>query len=152
MRRRLALGAISLAALGGLLDALLLTIQHYRGSVPGCSITQGCEQVLTSEYATFLGVPVSAYGIVFYLVTLILGIYGLSGRPVRRWLLPWAGVAMLITLALLALQAFVINAWCQYCLLSAGLVTIIFVSSRWGLTNKGAESKIERNKREDMDI
>ena len=58
-------------ALLGFADAAFLTVEHYQGVVPPCSITAGCEAVLTSSYASILGLPVSLLGALYYLVILV---------------------------------------------------------------------------------
>ena len=45
------IAAFFISALIGFIDASFLTIEHYRGVVPPCSIISGCEKVTTSEYS-----------------------------------------------------------------------------------------------------
>ncbi len=42
----------------GFVDAMYLTVEHYVNAIPPCSIGS-CETVLTSQYASVLGLPVS---------------------------------------------------------------------------------------------
>ena len=46
----------------GLADALYLTIEHLAGRSVPCSVTGGCEEVLTSSYAVIAGIPLAAVG------------------------------------------------------------------------------------------
>ena len=113
----------------GLLDALYLTYQHYSGAGLICNISHGCEQVLNSKYAVVAGVPVALLGIIFYLTVLLMVVYFLS-NPARPKLLFVVGlVGFISTVYLFYLQAFVIRAWCQYCLLSTLTSTVIFIIS-----------------------
>lgn len=117
-------------ALLGLADATYLTVSHYTGGSVECSITHGCEQVLTSEYATIYGVPLALLGALYY-ATLFLLAYYYQIFGDRRLLALIRGIALagLATSAYLVyLQFAVINAICQYCMISAGLTTIIAVS------------------------
>jgi uncharacterized membrane protein len=116
-------------ALLGLADAAYLTITHYTGGSVSCSVLHGCEQVLTSKYATFSGIPVAAFGAAYYSAIFLLSYYyRLSGNK-ALWRLLQAGVAtgLIVTLILLYLQLAVIRAVCQYCMLSAILTTMIAV-------------------------
>ena len=52
----------AVVALCGLADAIYLTIHHYTGTKVPCSIIEGCEQVLSSQYAEIYGVPLAIFG------------------------------------------------------------------------------------------
>src|SRR4051812_8879211 len=63
--------ALVIVALLGFADAAYLTVEHYQNIIPPCSITGGCEKVLTSPYSTVLGIPVSLVGSIYYLLVLV---------------------------------------------------------------------------------
>lgn len=93
----------------------------------------GCETVQLSPYSRFLGVDVALYGVVGYLVLLVLSLVALQ-RPVsdRRVsgplaLLSGAGVGFTIYLTYLELA--VIHAICRWCAGSAVIITLLFVAS-----------------------
>lgn len=117
----------ALVALVGLLDASYLTIEHLSGRNVRCMIVSGCDEVLQSSYAAVAGhVPVAslgalAYFAVFSLATLAL--FGYAGA--RRLIAPVVAVMFLATLWFVYLQAFVIRAYCVYCLLSAAVTTTL---------------------------
>jgi uncharacterized membrane protein len=117
-------GFAAFVSLIGLADSIYLTVEHLSGRSVRCTIVAGCSEVLSSSYASLSGVPLAligaiAYFTVFSLATLAAFDYKWAGR----FLLVPVGVMFLTTLWLLYLQAFVIKAFCQFCLLSA-LVTI----------------------------
>ncbi len=56
--KRAALIVLGLAVIG-LADAVYLTVKHYLGGSVPCSLTEGCDTVLTSNYAVFGGLPVA---------------------------------------------------------------------------------------------
>lgn len=117
-------------ALIGFADASYLTIEHYRNIVPPCTVS-GCETVLTSAYSSIFGVPVALFGAIFYLIVLIGTLSYVEGRrerPFRAilWLSP---VGFVASIWFVFLQAFVLDAYCQYCLVSAGTSTLIFILS-----------------------
>ena len=117
----------------GLFDATLLTVEHFTHRGLPCSFTNGCERVLTSKYSEVLGVPTAAFGVVFYLIVLFAMIMAITNKqnPSRRLMLGWGSIGLLSSIILTGLQAFVIRAWCQYCLLSALTSTLIFVVAVW---------------------
>lgn len=120
--------ATALLALVGLADALYLTVQHLTGQTVRCTVTSGCSEVLSSSYAVVAGYPLAALGgaayfSVFSLATLVLFGYRIAGKL----LLPLVGGMFLVSLYLVYLQAFVIRAFCQYCLLSAAVTTGLMI-------------------------
>src|SRR6185436_1407180 len=121
---------ICAAAFLGMIDALYLTLM--RGLHVPCSVSGGCNEVLTSPYAEVFGVPLSAIGLAFYFTVFVLAVLEIfEVARMVQWIFWLALPGFLITLALLYLQAFVIHHFCQYCLASATLVTIIFLTSAW---------------------
>jgi uncharacterized membrane protein len=112
----------ALLALVGLADALYLTAQHLAGHSVQCTVTSGCEEVLTSAYATVGGYPLAAFGAAAYFAAFSLSTLVVFGYEVARKLLFYLVTAMLLTsLFLIYVQAFVLGKWCQYCLLSAAV-------------------------------
>lgn len=117
---------VMVLAIIGLGDAGYLTWQHYAGGIPPCTIN-GCETVLTSRYATLGPIPVAVLGVGYYAAILAMAALMKAGQPRWRLLLTLTVSAGLVaTAGLIYLQGFVIHAWCQYCLLSAGVTTMLF--------------------------
>src|SRR5215203_3759525 len=119
--------AVALVALAGMADAAYLTVEHLSGNSVRCMIVSGCDEVLQSSYSTVAGgVPVAAVGALAYFAAFslaTLAAYGYDGA--RRLLVPLVAVMFLATLWFLYLQAFVIRAFCVYCLLSAAVTTTL---------------------------
>src|SRR5215831_11477273 len=118
----------ALVSLIGLADAIYLTVQHVTGQSVRCTITSGCSEVLSSPYATVGNIPLAfigaiAYFTAFALATLAAFQYKLVGRLLTLQVL----LMFLTTLWLLYLQAFVIHHFCQFCLLSAAVTTVLTV-------------------------
>ena len=146
---------VALVALAGVFVALYLTLYKlgYIGTI-ACAVGS-CETVQTSKWATFLGLPVGAWGVGYYLVVLTLALMGLSGRFVEsarlsETLVALTGFGLLFSLWLTYLELFVIHAICQWCVISAILATILFVLS-WldlrdikALIHETAEAAAER--------
>ena len=118
---------VALVALVGLADASYLTAEHLSGNSVRCMIVTGCDEVLQSRYSTVAGgVPVAAVGALAYFAAFslaTLAAYGYDGA--RRLLAPLVAVMFLATLWFLYLQAFVIRAFCFYCLISAAVTTLL---------------------------
>lgn len=121
-------GLIALISLAGLADSIYLTIEHISGRSVKCTIVSGCSEVLSSPYATVGGIPLAligaaAYFSVFSLATLAAFEYKLAGTLLTLLV----ALMFLTTLWLLYLQAFVIGHFCQFCLVSALVTTILTV-------------------------
>ena len=130
-----------LLSLIGLADALYLTVQHITGQSVKCSVTSGCSVVLSSAYAMIGGLPTAALGLAAYFVCFSLATLAVFGYQWARLALAVAVWPMfLTTLWLLYVQAFVLRAFCQYCLLSAALtlsLTALVTLEGWQLKAKG---------------
>ena len=115
-------------ALIGLADAVYLTIHHYTGEKVPCSIVEGCEQVLTSSYAEIGGIPLAIFGAAAYFAAFSLAILAAFGNR-SMWTLFGIQVSLMFVFSawLVYLQAFVIEAFCQFCLLSAATTAALFV-------------------------
>ncbi len=100
--------------------------------------TGGCEYVQSSSYAVLLGIPVAFYGAAGYLAMLAVSLVGLQPRWAARReptlaLLALSGLGVAFTAYLTYLEAAVIHSWCRWCLVSAGIITAIFVASLLGM-------------------
>jgi uncharacterized membrane protein len=130
--------AIAVLALIGLMISTYLSMYKlgYLGEIQ-CTIG-GCEKVQTSRFADFLGLPVSVWGVGAYVTLLVLAMLGVQPRfQGERWLalalFGVSAVGVVFSGYLTFLEAFVIHAWCQWCVISAILVTLIFLLSIPGL-------------------
>ncbi|HYH86142.1 MAG TPA: vitamin K epoxide reductase family protein [Pyrinomonadaceae bacterium] len=121
--------ATALVALVGIIDATYLTVEHLAGRSVRCMIVSGCDEVLSSSYATVAGgIPVAALGALAYFTAFslaTLAAFGYDGA--RRLLAPLVALMFLATLWFVYLQAFVIEAFCAYCLLSAAITTTLML-------------------------
>ena len=120
--------AMALLSLVGLVDALYLTIEHVTGQSVRCTIVSGCSEVLSSSYAVVAGIPLAAVGAAAYFTVFSLATLAIFGyRLAGKLLAPLTAFMVLVSLWLIYLQAFVIRAFCQFCLLSAAITIILFV-------------------------
>jgi uncharacterized membrane protein len=115
-------------ALLGLADAIYLTVHHYNATAVPCGLTGGCEMVLTSAYATLFGQPLGLYGAAAYFTAFALAFLAAYENDIAWKLFGLlATVMMAFSVWLIFVQAYYINAYCQYCLLSALTSTTLFV-------------------------
>jgi uncharacterized membrane protein len=125
---------IALLSMAGLSVALYMWA--YAAGLTGpvlCSIGD-CEAVQNSEYAHVGGIPVAAFGVAGYLALLVVALLGLQPRFGAS-----RGISLLLLLGgvggvgfsayLTYLEAFVILAWCQWCVSSAIVMALAFLAS-----------------------
>ncbi|MFF5229305.1 vitamin K epoxide reductase family protein [Dactylosporangium sp. NPDC000521] len=124
--------AVAVLACAGLLISLRLAFFQY-GLVPAVWepwFGDGSVRVLESGFSRALPVHDAALGAAAYLVEFVLE---LSGGTTRWWRRPWlvvllglvAGGMAVAALFLVALQAFVIGAFCTLCLVSAAISLVV---------------------------
>lgn len=123
----LAIAAVVLA-LAGLADSVYLTAHHFTAEPVPCSLIEGCEMVLTSQWAEFQGIPLALIGAVGYFIAFALALLTLYGY--RLW--PVFGIQVTLMAAvssfLVYIQAAWIGAFCQFCLISAATSGLLFAS------------------------
>lgn len=118
-------------ALIGLFDASFLTFSHYAGLPIPCGPIGGCDVVTTSEYSFFFGVPLALWGVLYYGLLLVLSLIYLDKGKVSV-IGAIAGITALglaASLYFVYLQAMVIGAFCLWCLASAVVTTVLFITS-----------------------
>lgn len=134
----------ALVSLIGLGDAIYLTIQDLTGETLRCTVISGCSEVLGSKYAHIGSIPLASLGALAYFAFFSLAILAAFGYSLARpLLLILVSVMFLMSLWLLYLQAFVIHHFCQYCLLSAAVTTVLTFLV-WGTKLLGPKSAPQR--------
>jgi uncharacterized membrane protein len=126
--------AIAVLSLLGVFDAAYLSM-YKLGMIGGLTCSVGsCEQVQNSPQAALFGIPVSVLGLGAYLALLALALVGVqprfaADRRIALAISAISGIGMLFSAYLTYVEAFVIDMWCQYCVVSAILITLIFLLS-----------------------
>ncbi|MCK9520226.1 MAG: vitamin K epoxide reductase family protein [Dehalococcoidia bacterium] len=133
--RPLAIIAALALAVVGVGVAAYLAVENMQGQSGVCVIAQGCQQVQQSQYGKILGVPVSIPGLALYSVLVLAAIAWLKDfrgqRPVAMLVGFYGSFAgVLFSGYLTYLEAFVLDAWCIYCIVSALLMAGLFLL--WG--------------------
>jgi uncharacterized membrane protein len=123
--------------IGLIADAAYLTWVHYRPAALICSVDGGCHTVQNSRYAMLGPVPVAALGLAMAVVILLLSVV--------RW--RWPALTPAVSIALVGMlvgaviyygylthiELNVLNAICQWCVLSAALTVALLVTEGTGL-------------------
>ena len=125
---------VAALALAGIFISLYLTL--YKLGIIGelsCSIGS-CETVNTSKWSRFLGLPVAAWGLLFYLDVFAVAVLSTfprfeDERAFSIVLVAESVVGVLFSAWLTYLELGVIHAICIWCITSAVIVTIILIVS-----------------------
>ncbi len=125
---------ILILAILGVSDAAYLTYEHYSKVVPPCSIhwwIADCGKVLRSPYSMIYGVPLALLGTLHYTGELILAIIlAFAKRDWAKWLLTVTTCLGLLSSAYFVyLMVGVIGAICWYCLGSAVISLLLWIST-----------------------
>ncbi len=124
--RTILYAAVAIVSVVGLADATYLTVQALTGETLSCGGSPDCFRVLGSSYAKVGGIPVAMLGAladfsVFTFATF--AAFGYTRAP--KFLALMVGMMFLGTLWLLYVQAFLLHAYCRYCLFSAATTFLI---------------------------
>lgn len=132
-----------IAALIGLFDAFYLTNEHYNGQL-ACGAQQyifglpvDCGYVTQSHYSVFLGIPISLFGLLYYLSIVIILLYkDTIETKITKDKIKFDLLFLLITILgalfstyLVILQFFILERICLYCMLSALCCLTLICSS-----------------------
>ncbi len=118
--------AVAIVAVAGLADATYLSVQALTGETLSCGGSPDCFRVLGSSYAKIGGIPVALIGALAYFSVFAFATFAAFGYArVGKFLALMVGMMFLATLWLLYVQAFLLHAYCRYCLFSAAITFLI---------------------------
>ena len=126
--------AIAVLSLAGFFVAFYL-LAHHLGWVGSLMCGVGdCATVQASKWAKMGPLPVPLLGVGGYVALLAVSMFGIQpagadSRAVSLVLLAFATIAFGLSVWFTYLEAFVIHAWCQWCVVSAILCTLIFLAA-----------------------
>lgn len=119
--------AMIVIALLGIGVTTFLTILHYgRITVPCTANGNPCEVVQTSIYSHILGIPVALLGLIGY-VAISASLLAPDRDVTRLATLGMTLFGVAFSGYLTYREAFTLHEYCEWCLSSAGLVTILFI-------------------------
>ncbi|MGE3268638.1 MAG: vitamin K epoxide reductase family protein [Chloroflexota bacterium] len=117
------------AAVVGLLVSAYLLLVDLTGGTALCLAGADCDIVRESAYGKVFGIPVAALGVGFFLAAGIIALLRTSWQP--RALQVLGGVGLGTALVFVAVQGFVLNAWCPYCLVADAAALTIGLRVFW---------------------
>lgn len=115
---------LALSIVGMVLTAYLTWAKFSGGALQGCAVGGGCDVVLSSRWATLLGLPTSLWGFLGYAA---LAAIAFVRRADRQWSLAWtvALVGVCYSAYLTVVSLTMLQSACPYCLTSLALMTSI---------------------------
>ncbi len=123
----------ALTLVGLLISGYLL--YTYVADAPIVCVNSGCEIVRESQYAYFLGIPLPVYGLLMYIFVFIISFLRTTLDKIdhhhlaNKLIFLSALLGVVISAYLTYLEAFVIKAYCMWCVASAVIVTLILILS-----------------------
>lgn len=114
--------------------AYLTAVHLAPAAVPLACSTRGlidCAAVLSSPESRWLGIPVSGYGLFWFLVYLAAAL-GVRRRPgLSGWALAWAGLGVLTVFYLVFVEFVVLHEICLWCSLLHAVILTLFGWELW---------------------
>ena len=133
-----------IAAAIGLLDSLYLAYVKLANTEIYC--TQGlgdCDVVNASQWSSLWGIPLGVYGVIGFAAILLIASFEKKCKilaPHSDMILFAISLAgFLFSLYLTYIELFILRAVCQWCILSALMMTVIFIVSVYDLVVKSAK-------------
>lgn len=120
-------------AFGGVLLAFYIHYKKTSHETMVCPLHSNCEVVIYSKYSNFFGIPVEIMGLFYYGTVVLTNAFFLVFpsfiSPISQFIIFIVSTtAFLFSAYLVSIQAFALKQWCTWCLMSAGLCGIIFVT------------------------
>ena len=121
-------------AMVGLATSGFLAWEYARGGSITCPVAgSGCDEVRQSPFSAVLGIPVPWLGIAYYssfaVVEAVRQEFGAHQRMIGRLIVCLAMIGVLASAWFTYLEAFVIGAWCFWCVVSAGCAVSLLLAT-----------------------
>jgi uncharacterized membrane protein len=122
------------ASIIGFFDSAYLTIIKFTHTPIYCTPGLGnCETVQNSQWSTIWGIPIALLGALSYLVLIVCFVFEKRVPYLKQYsqylIFGTSFFGFLFSLYLTYLELFVIHAICQWCILSAICMTVVFVAT-----------------------
>ncbi len=129
----LLINLISLLGLSGFILSFYIYSKKKTKKKLICPMKSNCDTVIHSDYSKIFSIPVEVLGMVYYV--LVGSAYSIIFN-LGAWSTVWGSIllgisasALLFSIYLVSLQAFVVKHWCVWCLSSALISLMIFILS-----------------------
>lgn len=105
----------------GILDTVYLSYHAFTKTPVKCLFfpDEWCAKVQFSKFSKIFGIPNPFLGLLMYVAILILASLFAAGSVPFLWLQLIIGFGFLFSLYFTIIQAFVLKAWCTWCVVSA---------------------------------
>jgi uncharacterized membrane protein len=125
------LPAFIFVAFIGFVDASYLAFNAVMNIATPCVISEGCDAVTTSAYSRIFGIPVAILGAAYYLAVFVASarLWQVGDMRIARFMPLLTAIGLVASVWFVSVQAFVLKAWCSFCLLSAFTSTLLFIMS-----------------------
>ena len=125
---------IQISAIIGLLDSIYLAYVKIAKTPIYCTPGLGhCDVVNASRWSILFGIPLGFYGVAGFGLIFLLAAFGLHQRANHPYidliLFGFSLAGFLFSLYLTSIEVFVLKTVCQWCLLSAVMMSVIFIST-----------------------
>ena len=124
-RRRPNWPVLVLSLIGIALTGYLSWADSSGSGLKGCGVDSGCDAVLSSKWATLLGAPTAAWGLLAY--GTLAGLawrWGTGWRWIATWTVSFLG--LMYSVYLTTVSVTLLGATCPYCLTSLAIMTALF--------------------------
>jgi len=123
-----------LASIVGAAASAYLLVEYVTGQPGVCLTGSGCDLVRASAFAYPFGIPTPLIGLLFYALagwTVLRAVRSqmVLALPTRTALLGLAAIGATASLLLTGAEAFVIRAFCSWCLVQAGASLVLLVAA-----------------------
>lgn len=143
-RQNFSSNIIRIAAVIGLLDSIYLAYVKLANAEIYCTPGLGdCDVVNASQWSSLWGIPLGVYGVIGFAAILLIASFGNKWKLLTThndlilFAVSFAG--FLFSLYLTYIELFILHAICQWCILSALMMTVIFIVSVYKLVVKSAK-------------
>jgi uncharacterized membrane protein len=119
---------ITLSFIGFIIAAYLSYLYYTKAETNFCITGSSCDIVRLSGYSSVVGIPVSLIGLVGYFALFTITVSNISDRI--KWLILYfiSLPGLVFSIYLTYVELFVLKAICSFCLISAIVMTAIFIS------------------------
>jgi len=141
--------ALAAALVGAGISAYLL-VEYGTGQSGFCATGSGCDEVRASAFAYPFGIPMPLFGLAFYLAAAGIAWRSLEpahllGMSPRVALAGLALAGLAVSIVLTSIEAFVIHAFCTWCLGQAIASLVLAISSAIGLARQEPSGLVNRD-------